>query len=362
MLVSTRPAGPLRRLPLCLSLASKPVHCSPCSLRQASIHRGPTLVPTQRRSFIIPSNNMDLKSSSFTNAVVSAMRSLYPEELADRAWDNVGLLLENTEDPGLAPVVLLTNDLTGAVVDEAIAKNASVIVSYHPPIFRGLKSITLKDPQQQLLLQLVKHNIAVYSPHTAVDATPGGLNDWLADLVSAAANDFPHVKVERTNAKPVTSAIPAGFEGAGYGRVCKFSEPIPWPRVVHAVAQKLGQRYVSLATPRGFPKGMPRGDDASTPTVTSVAVCAGSGADVLGGCGADMLITGEMSHHAALHATMRGQMVMTVFHSNSERRFLRDVMQGKLSEAVRAHFSQTASVLVSEADSDPFEVWDLNSV
>lgn len=85
MLVSTRPAGPLRRLPLCLSLASKPVHCSPCSLRQASIHRGPTLVPTQRRSFIIPSNNMDLKSSSFTNAVVSAMRSLYVSTIHSRA-------------------------------------------------------------------------------------------------------------------------------------------------------------------------------------------------------------------------------------------------------------------------------------
>lgn len=63
----------------------------------------------------------------------------YPEELADRAWDNVGLLLENfaPADPASAPppLVLLTNDVTPTVVDEAIAKRATVIVSYRkePP-------------------------------------------------------------------------------------------------------------------------------------------------------------------------------------------------------------------------------------
>lgn len=58
----------------------------------------------------------------------------YPEELADRRWDNVGLLLGNIETPETRkpknPVVLLTNDLTYAVAEEAVQKNASVIVSY----------------------------------------------------------------------------------------------------------------------------------------------------------------------------------------------------------------------------------------
>jgi putative NIF3 family GTP cyclohydrolase 1 type 2 len=56
----------------------------------------------------------------------------YPEELADRAWDNVGLLQENINPTsGTAPSrVLLTNDLTISVAEEAIQKQASVIVSY----------------------------------------------------------------------------------------------------------------------------------------------------------------------------------------------------------------------------------------
>lgn len=53
-----------------------------------------------------------------------------------------------------------------------------------PPIFRALKSFTLANSQQNSLLRLAQAGISVYSPHTAVDAAPGGLNDWLADIVT----------------------------------------------------------------------------------------------------------------------------------------------------------------------------------
>jgi len=59
-------------------------------------------------------------------------RTSYPLELADRAWDNVGLLLANSHSPSspVKPIVLVTNDLTADVADEAIGRGASVIVSY----------------------------------------------------------------------------------------------------------------------------------------------------------------------------------------------------------------------------------------
>jgi len=53
-----------------------------------------------------------------------------------------------------------------------------------PIIFRGLKSLTLGNTQQNSLLRLAQEGISVYSPHTAVDAAPGGLNDFLADIVT----------------------------------------------------------------------------------------------------------------------------------------------------------------------------------
>jgi putative NIF3 family GTP cyclohydrolase 1 type 2 len=54
----------------------------------------------------------------------------YPEELADRSWDNVGLLLENIKSDKGSPRVLVTNDLTISVAEEAIQRKVSVIVSY----------------------------------------------------------------------------------------------------------------------------------------------------------------------------------------------------------------------------------------
>lgn len=72
-------------------------------------------------------------SSPFTQAVVGAMRRLYPEHLADKSFDNTGLLLEAPTQPGRKPQrnsVLLTIDLTTAVANEAIERRDSVVVAY----------------------------------------------------------------------------------------------------------------------------------------------------------------------------------------------------------------------------------------
>jgi len=114
----------------------------------------------------------------------------------------VTVLLEAPYRKGhLRNSVLLTVDLTKGVADEAIRRKDSIIIAYRqsafqllhshpltpppdPIIFRGLKSLTLANSQQNSLLRLAQEGISVYSPHTAVDAAPGGLNDWLAAVVS----------------------------------------------------------------------------------------------------------------------------------------------------------------------------------
>jgi putative NIF3 family GTP cyclohydrolase 1 type 2 len=53
-----------------------------------------------------------------------------------------------------------------------------------PIVFTPLKALTLANSQQSSLLKLAQEGISVYCPHTAVDAAPGGLNDWLADVVT----------------------------------------------------------------------------------------------------------------------------------------------------------------------------------
>jgi putative NIF3 family GTP cyclohydrolase 1 type 2 len=80
------------------------------------------------------------------------------------------------------------------VLSEALKNDTSIIVAYHPPIFKALQSFTLSDPLQASLLQCVAHGISVYSPHTALDSVWGGINDWLADGVLRGDKEAGTVK------------------------------------------------------------------------------------------------------------------------------------------------------------------------
>jgi len=111
--------------------------------------------------------------------VIAAMERICPVRFAE-SWDNVGLLL-GSPDEHLHGPVLLCIDLTHAVLDEAKAMGATCVVCYHPPIFTALKRLTTQDPRQGLLLRAARAGFSLYCPHTALDAAPDGLADWLAD-------------------------------------------------------------------------------------------------------------------------------------------------------------------------------------
>ncbi|KAL7266858.1 hypothetical protein RUND412_010576, partial [Rhizina undulata] len=97
--------------------------------------------------------------SMIVRTVEKPVQSLYPIALADKSWDNTGLLLEAPYSADMKvprkPIVLLTIDLTRSVVDVAIKLRSPVIVTYHPIIFRLLKCLTCNDTQQESLLRLV---------------------------------------------------------------------------------------------------------------------------------------------------------------------------------------------------------------
>ncbi|KAJ3468490.1 hypothetical protein MRS44_002555 [Fusarium solani] len=253
-----------------------------------------------------------VEPSTFTKLVVDSMQKLYPEELADGAWDNVGLLVGNSETDAKKGVL-----------------SVSVIVSYHPFIFGGLKSITNNDPQQATLLHLAKAGIAVYCPHTAVDAAPEGLNTWLANIVAG-----PHSS-ERSVAIPCKTA-PQTHEGAGYGAIGRFEK-----------------EHLMVASPVGA--------EVKTTKVKSFGVCAGSGYDVLKKADVDLLVTGETSHHSALRAIQQGRTLVQVFHSNSERGYLQEVLGPLLEEQLRKSVPE-AEVVTSEYDKDPFTILDVQDL
>lgn len=118
--------------------------------------------------------------------IVHAMETLAPPILAE-PWDNVGLLL-GSPNRALNGPVLLTIDLSEPVADEAVERGCCAIIAYHPPIFHPIKRLTGGNTTERIILKLlasptpaVGGGIAVYSPHTALDAAEGGVTDWLAD-------------------------------------------------------------------------------------------------------------------------------------------------------------------------------------
>lgn len=117
------------------------------------------------------SDTMDLKE------VLQVMEQLAPLSLAE-SWDNVGLLVEPSKCRPIK-TILLTNDLTVAVMEEAESISSDLIVSYHPPLFRPFKRLVQSDWKQLLAVRAIESGMAIFSPHTSWDSVKGGLNDWL---------------------------------------------------------------------------------------------------------------------------------------------------------------------------------------
>ena len=108
--------------------------------------------------------------------IVSQIEKIAPPSLA-QSWDNTGLLIGDSSSA--VKKVLLTIDITHEVVKEAKQNGCNFIISYHPVIWDGLKSVT----SSSVVYELVCCGISVYSMHTALDAVAGGLNDELAKMV-----------------------------------------------------------------------------------------------------------------------------------------------------------------------------------
>ena len=109
----------------------------------------------------------------------------YIEELAPlnyaEDFDNVGLLVGNykTKVSG----VLVTLDTLEETVDEAIAKNCNLIISFHPIIFGGLKKINGNSYVERVVLKAIKNDIAIYATHTALDNSKNGVSAKICEVL-----------------------------------------------------------------------------------------------------------------------------------------------------------------------------------
>lgn len=97
------------------------------------------------------------------------------------SYDNSGLITGNPEQELTG--VLVSLDCIETVVEEAIQNNCNVIVSHHPILFKGIKSLTGNNYVERTLLKAIKNDIALYAIHTNLDNIISGVSKKMADCI-----------------------------------------------------------------------------------------------------------------------------------------------------------------------------------
>ncbi len=202
-------------------------------------------------------------------------------------WDNDGLMC--CPDGGReVKRVLITLDVTDGAVAAARAKDCQVILSHHPMIFKGLKTVNEDHFVAEKVIELIRCGIAVMSFHTRLDAVNGGVNDTLAALLG------------------LSDPVPFGEEAIG--RVGTLDREMTLGAFAAAVKEKLNAPAV-LAADAGLP-------------VSRVAVLGGSGGDDIDAAkaaGADTYVSGNLGYHALTDAPENGINLIEAGHFFTEQ-------------------------------------------
>ena len=203
--------------------------------------------------------------------MLSALERFAPLPLQE-SWDNAGLQvgLTETEVSG----ALLCLDVNERIIDEAIAKGCNLIVSHHPLLFRGLKTISDLTDVQRTVRKALKSDICVVSMHTNMDNAKGGVNFRIAQKLSL---------------QNVAFFAPKSVDGieAGSGVIGELPESQAADDFILMVKKAFGVECAMC-------------NELLRRPIRKVAICGGAGDFLLDDAlkaGADAFITGEMHYH-----------------------------------------------------------------
>ena len=203
-------------------------------------------------------------------------------------WDNDGLMCAPDGEREVKRV-LVTLDITAEAIEKAISEGCEVILSHHPLIFKGLKSVTQDSCVSAKVIDLIKSGIAAFSFHTRLDALEGGVNDVLAKTLG------------------VKDTVPFGIDGETIGRVGILDAPTSLDSFAKAVRDKLGAPAVLCA--------------AAGKEVRRVALLGGSGGDDIAAAiasGADTYVSGRLGYHEMTDAAELGINLIEAGHFYTE--------------------------------------------
>ena len=229
------------------------------------------------------------------------LTNLYPLELA-MDWDNSGFLIGRSDKE--VKNVLVVLDITNEVLEYARAKDIDLIVSHHPIIFSALKRVTDETLLGNYILKILKNDICVIAMHTNFDIAKGGM----ADICSERLGLSNTCVFERTNV--------CDGEELGIGKIGDLKKDMSLDELIKLVKTKFDLSYVSVF-----------GRENINSNIRRVAISPGSGKGMYKYAvkRADVLITGDITHHDGLDAANDGVCIIDATHYGLEHLFIEKV-------------------------------------
>lgn len=209
--------------------------------------------------------------------VIAQLDRRFPPQFAEE-WDVVGLAVG---DPAREVTrVHFAVDPTLAVIAEAAAAGAQLLVTHHPLMLRGVTSVAATTAKGAAVHALIESGMAQFAAHTNADAGQGGVADALATAIG--------MEIEG----PLVSHVP-GMGTTGTGRVGAVV-----PTTLSGLAQAIATALPATA------QGVLFAGDPDM-TVRRVAVVGGAGdtyIDAAVAAGVDAYVTADLRHHPVLEA------------------------------------------------------------
>lgn len=251
-------------------------------------------------------------------------------------WDNSGLLIgfENNE----VKSVLTCLEIDDKVVAEAKSIGAEMIITHHPLIFSGIKTLNDGDYKGSVIMDLIASGISVYSCHTPFDKVKGGNNDIIMGLLKLDS-------VKNLSGQDVVSAVKMidRHDEADIGRIGELKEIMTFRDVIGLVAEKLDMSIRQIHAAGDLDK-----------MISKIGCCSGAGADLAlmaAGAGCQLFITGDVKYHEAQDVLQSGMCIIDAGHYGTEKFFgeaMKKILDKKLDGKVQ--------VVASEVVLDPFVV------
>ena len=254
--------------------------------------------------------------------ILEKLEEMSPPGYAQK-WDNSGLLVGRRDKE--VKTVYIALDATGEVIREAKRAGADLLLTHHPLIFRDLKRVSSEDFVGKRVWKLAAADICLYAMHTNFDVM--GMADAAADTLGLKQREVLEVTFEDEISKE------------GFGRCGRLPSLMSLDECAEYVKEKF-----EIEAVRVFGDGELE--------VERAAILPGSGSSMIGEAiakGAEVMITGDISHHEGIDAWEQGLAVIDAGHYGLEKIFI-----PYMEEFMRRHFPELT--IVKDQPRSPFHL------